>query len=169
MWRFLGARKNAKIRCVPRITRTRRRRTTTTRRSTNIRQKDVLQAAVWKAHQHTVLCTCAHTSSTWTTPTLTLLYVTLMTYDIAGVRSSTISTSFFLSFFATLEYLGLGLDMSKSLRPWRCQFPWLLWLRRFRGCCNSVALGQHTALTISGSTEKQRGTPVVNTLTPTYP
>ena len=36
-----------------------------------------LQAAVWKEH-HTVLCTCAHAQSTWTTPTLTLLYITLM-------------------------------------------------------------------------------------------
>ena len=40
---------------------------------------------IWKEH-HTVLCTCAHAQSTWTTPTLTLLYRTL----VAGVRSSTI-------------------------------------------------------------------------------
>ena len=36
-----------------------------------------LQAAVWQEH-HSVLCTCAHAQSTWTTPTLTLLYITLM-------------------------------------------------------------------------------------------
>ena len=48
--------------------------TKTTTSSTKMRQKDVLQAAVWKAH-HTVLCTCAHAPSTWTTPTLTLLYI----------------------------------------------------------------------------------------------
>ena len=36
-----------------------------------------LQAAVWQEH-HTVLCTCAHPQSTWTTPTLTLLYIALM-------------------------------------------------------------------------------------------
>ena len=36
-----------------------------------------LQAAVWKEH-HTVLCTCAHVQSTWTTPTLTQLYRTLI-------------------------------------------------------------------------------------------
>ena len=47
------------------------------RRSTNMRQKDVLQAAVWKEHR-TVLCTCAHAPSTWTTPTFSLLYITLM-------------------------------------------------------------------------------------------
>ena len=36
-----------------------------------------LQATVWQEH-HTVLCTCGHAQSTWTTPTLTLLYRTLM-------------------------------------------------------------------------------------------
>ena len=36
-----------------------------------------LQAAVWKEH-HTVLCIWAHAPSTWTTPTLTLLYIALM-------------------------------------------------------------------------------------------
>ena len=36
-----------------------------------------LQAVAWKEH-HTVLCTCAHAQSTWTTPTLTLLCITLM-------------------------------------------------------------------------------------------
>ena len=36
-----------------------------------------LQAEIWKEH-HAVLCTCAHAQSTCTTPTLTLLYVTLM-------------------------------------------------------------------------------------------
>jgi hypothetical protein len=30
-----------------------------------------LQAVAWKEH-HTVLCTCAHAQSTWTTPTLAL-------------------------------------------------------------------------------------------------
>ena len=60
-----------------------------------------------------------------------------------------------LSIFAMLEYIRKGLEMSKPLRPWRCQFPWLLWLRRFRRCCKSIALGQHTALSISESTEKK--------------
>ena len=36
-----------------------------------------LQAAVWQEH-HTVLCTYAHPQSTWTTLTLTLLYIVLM-------------------------------------------------------------------------------------------
>ena len=36
-----------------------------------------LHAAVWQEH-HTVLCTCARPQSTWTTPTLTLLYIALM-------------------------------------------------------------------------------------------
>ena len=40
-----------------------------------------LQAAVWQEH-HTVLCTCALAQSTWTTPTLTLLYITLMTSPV---------------------------------------------------------------------------------------
>ena len=77
------AHKNATIRCVASTTTTTATTTTrTTRRrrrrsSTKMRQKDVLQAAVWKAH-HTVLCTCAHALSTWATPTLTLLYITLM-------------------------------------------------------------------------------------------
>ena len=75
MWRFSGGHKNAKIRCVARTTRTTT--TTTTTRSTKMRHKDVLQAAVWQEH-HTVLCTCAHAPCSWTTPRLTLPYITLM-------------------------------------------------------------------------------------------
>ena len=87
------AHENTTIRCVARTRTTTTTTTTTTRTtrtssSTKMRQKDVLQAAVWKAH-HTVLCTCAHAPSTWTTPTLTLLYI-INPYGIAGVRSSII-------------------------------------------------------------------------------
>ena len=46
-----------------------------------------LQAAVWKEH-HTALCTCAHGQSAWTTPTLTLLYITLMTSPVCEALHS---------------------------------------------------------------------------------
>ena len=50
------------------------------RTSTKMRQKGcgkMVTSCVWQEH-HTVLCTCAHAQSTWTTPTLTLLYIILM-------------------------------------------------------------------------------------------
>ena len=68
--------KNAKIRCVVTTTTTTNNKQQQQTEAQNA-TKSLLQAAVWKAH-HTVLCTCAHAPSTWTTPTLTLLYITLM-------------------------------------------------------------------------------------------
>ena len=85
IWRFSATarlRKKATGVITTTTTRTRTRtraRTRTRRTSTKMRRKDVVrwvQAEIWK--KYTVLCTCAHAQSTCTTPTLTLLYITLM-------------------------------------------------------------------------------------------
>jgi len=59
-------------------------RTRTRTSSTKMRQEDVLQAAVWKAH-HSALH--PHAQSTWTTPTLTL-YITLLESPVCEALQS---------------------------------------------------------------------------------
>ena len=60
------AHKNAKIRCVAQRQQQQQQQEEEEEKqeAQKCDQKDVLQAAVWKAH-HTVLCTCAHSPSTW--------------------------------------------------------------------------------------------------------
>ena len=66
-----------------------------------------------KGH-HAVLCTCAHAQSTCTTPTLTLLYRTLMAMPVREVRSSIIIYIYMCSVSHPNAVI-------QPLHRWKCQ------------------------------------------------